>query len=104
MKVRVKEDKKGFIYGVYRVAGDIFDLKNPETEFSSIWMEKVTVKKAEVIHVVEEAVYEPVKEPAQMKVNELKSALMEAGIDIPDGVKKDVLVELLEDYQTSPGV
>ena len=51
MKVRVKEDKQGFIYGSMRSEGTEFTLKpierkgkdtiTVEQQFSKIWMEKV---------------------------------------------------------------
>jgi len=62
MKVRVKEDKKGFIYGSLRKSGDEFTLKSfkhprklddkdeplvvtVEQQFSKVWMEEVSPKK-----------------------------------------------------------
>ena len=61
MKVRVKKDKKGFIYGSLRKEGDEFTLKSfkhprklsdkdeplvvtVEQQFSKVWMEEVKKK------------------------------------------------------------
>lgn len=106
MRVRVKEEKSGFIYGVLRTEGKEFTLKpvkhstkkddkgkpviiSVEDQFSENWMEEV--KKGS---------NEP-KEPVEMKVGELKEALEAAEIEIPDGAVKADLVVLLEDHLLS---
>lgn len=106
MRVRVKEDKSGFIYGVLRTEGKEFtlvpvkhstekDAKGKsviiiiEQQFSDKWMEEVKKGSGEP------------KEPAEMKVGELKEALETAEIEIPDGAVKADLVVLLEDYLLS---
>ena len=103
MRVRVKKDMSGFIYGVFRTEGKVFNLKpvkhstekdakgkpvviSVEDQFSKTWMEEV--KKGSD---------EP-KEPAEMKVGELKEALEEAEIEIPEGAVKADLIVLLEDH------
>jgi len=109
MKVRVKTGQKGFIYGSLRTEGKEFTLKpvehstetdsegepliiSPETQFSKVWMEEVNPKKPDSD--------EP-KEPSDMKVKQLKEALIDAGLEIPEGALKAELVDLLEDHLTS---
>ena len=63
MRVKVKEGKNGFIYGVYRNPGDEFILDNPSL-FSSKWMERLeSVKPKE----------EPIKNKPGPKPKKLES-------------------------------
>jgi len=119
IKVRVKEGMKGFIYGVLRKGSEYdgkgvlisrgaeFVLKDiehstdvgkdgepliitAEQQFSEIWMERIN---AEIeVKAVE------VKEPANMTKPQLKAALEDAEVEIPEGAKKAEMVKLLEDH------
>ena len=83
MKVRVI--KEGFMFGSMQKVGAVIMLAK-DRHFSSKWMEKF-----------EEPEKEPDPEdPCNMKVGELKAALEEKGIPVPDDAKKADLVELLE--------
>jgi len=61
-----------------------------EQQFSEIWMERIN---AEIeVKAVE------VKEPANMTKPQLKAALEDAEVEIPEGAKKAEMVKLLEDH------
>lgn len=124
IRVRVKSGQRGFIYGTLRhgathsdkgkllVRADEFTLidveythkkdangkpliKKAEQQFSDVWMERIEKTKA----VIEP---DPVKTPDDMTVKELKVALIEADVDVPNGTVKEDLIKLLKDSQTDP--
>ncbi len=80
----------GFMFGSLQKVGAKFTLEH-NRHFSKKWMKKITDVK------IEESEKEPdTKEPSSMKVDELRTALEEKGIPVPDEAKKADLVELLE--------
>jgi len=108
MKVRVKEGKTVFIYGVLHTEFQRITLKDvthsvdvdengdpivikATDQFSKKTMDMVG--KAKPVEKVKE------KEPHEMNKKELKAALDSVGVEIPDGANKDQLVMLLEEHQ-----
>lgn len=66
-----------------------------EEQFSPRWMERISKSNGQAV----EDEPEPVKLPADMTVKELKVALIEADIDVPNGTVKEDLIKLLTDWQ-----